>query len=594
VSTVDAAQGLSLWTAVRRRTRALVWVATLVFLGALAAAAFWPPRYTATGTILIEQQELPSDLVRSTVSSYATQRIQVISQQVMTTDNLMAIIEKYGLYASLRKRSPREEVVARMRRDSSLQMISADVIDPRDGRPTKATIAFTVGYSSSSPQLAAKVANELVSLYMNRNIESRQQSTRDAATFLQGESARLSGEIDAIQARLADFKSKHADELPDLTQLNLQGTIRVDEEVRDTDTQLRSLEQQRVYLEAQLAQLNPTSQIYASTGERVQSPEDRLKYLRTEYARISALYAPDHPDVVRMKREIEGLEASTRTEPAGEINDYRRQLEAVRTELAEAKKRYAPNHPDIVKLQRLVDALEFRLGQEQPGGFAADAKGGGKAAADAAPDNPAYIQIQAQREATLSQMQALRAKRAGLEDKRQAYEKSLAAAPAVERDYAAILRELEAAQLQYREVQQKVMQAQIAENLETERKGERFTLIDPPFTPEEPTSPNRPLIAIFGLMLALGAALATVALLENLDGSVRGREDLQRLAAAPPLALIPVMLKPAEVAARRRRRVLALAGTASSVVAALIGIHFLYRPLDVLWAVALRRLGIGV
>src|SRR6516162_8265880 len=207
---------------IRRRRRPLLLVIAAVLLLTILAAMFWPPRYSATGTILIEQQELPSELVRSTVSSYASQRVQVISQRVMTTENLMNIIQRYNLYPDVRRRRPREEVVRQMRRDTQLQMISADVIDPRDGRPTKATIAFSITYGSPSAELASKVANELVSLYLQQNIESRQQSSRDAAVFMTSESARLDKDIKELQAKIANFKEQHADELPELTQLNLQ------------------------------------------------------------------------------------------------------------------------------------------------------------------------------------------------------------------------------------------------------------------------------------------------------------------------------------------------------------------------------------
>src|SRR5271165_176292 len=98
------------------------------------------------------------------------------------------------------------------------------------------------------------------------------------------------------------------------------------------------------------------------------------------------------------------------------------------------------------------------------------------------------------------------------------------------------------------------MEAQTAENLETERKGERFTLIEPPVTPEEPASPNRPLILIFGLMFAVSAGFGTVAVLENTDGSVRGKHDLQMLLTLPPLAIIPIMLTDLDRARSRRRR----------------------------------------
>src|SRR6202012_2408507 len=124
-----------------------------------------PPHYRSAATILIEQQEMPQDLVRSTVTSYADQRVQVISKRVMTTETLLNIIRRYDLYPKERARETREALLNRMRKDIGMRMISADVIDPRSGHPTSATIAFEVSYSSRSAEMAAKVANELTTLY---------------------------------------------------------------------------------------------------------------------------------------------------------------------------------------------------------------------------------------------------------------------------------------------------------------------------------------------------------------------------------------------------------------------------------------------
>jgi uncharacterized protein involved in exopolysaccharide biosynthesis len=484
-----------------------------------------------------------------------------------------------------------------MRADTGLQMISADVIDPRDGRPVKATIAFSITYNSPSAELASKVANELVSLYLQQNIETRQQSTRDATVFLTGESERLNKEMNQLQARIAAFKEKHADELPELTQLNLQRVTRVQDDIRETDSQLRSLDQQVTYLDAQLAQINPTAQVYSSTGERVQSPADRLKQVRTDYARAAALYSPDHPDVRRLKREMEGLQAAAAVDASaatGAANDVRRQLETARTQLASARQRYAPDHPDVVRLERLVTSLESRAASAASEPPAATPEGPDEKSPSPTADNPPYIQIQAQREVAVSQISAMRRKRAELQATLGGLERHLANTPLVERDYDAMLRDLDSAHAEYRQVRQKQMEAETAQHLETERKGERFTLIEPPFTPQEPASPNRQLIIVLGLIGALGAGAATVAALEGLDRSIRGRHDLQRLLATPPLAVIPLMLTYVDYAARRRRRISFAWGAVGAAVAAALLIHFLYRPLDILWLGALRRLGLEV
>ncbi len=544
---------------------------------AVAVAVLWPATYRSTGTILIEQQEVPVDLVRSMVSSYADQRIQTISQRVMTSDNLMRIIDRYQLYPERRRKDPREVLLNRMRDDIHFSMISADVVDPRVGRPTKATIAFSVSYDSPSPQLAAKVANEIATLYLNENLQTRRQTADDTATFLTAEGDRLSKQIDALASKLAAFKERNVNTLPELSQLNMQLMNRAEEELRETETRVRSLDQQIVYLDAQLAQLTPTSQLYTETGQRILSPADRLKTLKSEYARASAIYAPTHPDILRMKREIDGLEKQVgRVDTA---NDLARQLSDAKSQLTAAREKYASDHPDVQQLERLVASLETAM-RDAP--LTSEA-------VRADPDNPAYIQVNAQREASVNEREALQKKSGVLRARIADYERRLAASPEVAREYSSIMREMENAQLKYSEVRQKQMEATLAKNLETERKGERFTLIEPPMAPEEPASPNRLAVVLIGVLFSFGASVGIVLLLEAMDTSIRGRRDIEALIAVPPLAVLPWIETPAERAAQTKFRRLSLAGAATSVVAAVVMVHFLYRPLDVLWAVAWRR-----
>jgi len=134
----------------------LVATFVLALLAFAALAVLLPPKYRSAATILIEQQEMPQELVRSTVTSYADERVQVISKRVMTTETMLNIVRRYDLYPRERAKDTREALLGRMRKDIGLKMISADVIDPRSGRPTSATIAFEVSYMSNSPDLAGR------------------------------------------------------------------------------------------------------------------------------------------------------------------------------------------------------------------------------------------------------------------------------------------------------------------------------------------------------------------------------------------------------------------------------------------------------
>jgi uncharacterized protein involved in exopolysaccharide biosynthesis len=572
----EAAPSFNLRAILRRRWGAMLIAFTLVLVAAVVTAFVWPPTYVSTGTILIEQQELPPDLVRPMITSYADQRIQVISQRVMTTENLLRIIKNYDLYAQERKRKGREAIIEQLRKDISFRTITAEVIDPRQGRPAQATIAFSLGYSSRSPDIAARVANELWSLYQNENLQSRKQQTEKASTFLTDESDKIGANIAVLEGRIAEFKSKHIENLPEHGGLNIQLLNRADDDRRSVEAGITALDSQILYLNAQLAQINKEAAVYTSTGERVMSPADRLKVVRSEFARVSANHGPDWPDVLRLKREIEGLEAAGVAAPSG--NDRARQLTETQGELAVARKNHTADHPDVQRLERLVAMLSAP--PAVPAAPSADP-----------PDNPAYIQISAQRESAVSQRDALMRQRGEIAAKIADLEGRLASSPGIERDYAALLRDLDNEQINYREWRKKQTDAQLAQNLEEGRQGERFTLIEPPLAPEEPTSPNRKLLLVMGVVLALALAGGMAALLEVLDSSIRGRQDLANLLTVPPLAVIPWIENAAQKRTRVLRRRIALAGTLATLVMAVVAIDQFYRPLDVLWAVVMRRLG---
>lgn len=566
--------------ALRRRTRAVALTVAVGMVATLALAFLLPPTFRSTATILIEQQEIPQDLVRSTITSFADQRVQIISQRVMTTTNLLEIIRRYQLYPREQKTEPREALLQRMRGDIRMDMISADVIDPRSGRPTQATIAFSVSYQNRSPDLALKVANELTTLYLNENLTSRTQLAKDTATFLGQEAERISAEIDATEQKLATFKEQNVDRLPDLMQLNFQLMDRTELELREVDARLRSLDEQRVYLESQLAQISPTSAVFAQTGERIMSPADRLKALRTELASAEAVYAADHPDVLRIRREAEGL--AREVGATDSANDLERRVLQARGELAAARERYAPDHPDVLRLERTVASLEE----------AASRAPAARAAPQAAPDNPAFIQIRAQLESAHNEQRSLERKRSELRAKIASFEARLAQSPQIEREYRELARDYENAQLKYREVRAKQMEAELSQNLESDRKGEKFTLIEPPLPPEEPVSPNRAVILVLGILLSLAAAVGVVAVRESLDGTIRGRHDVATLLDTPPLAVIPRIETRGEKQQRRQRLRYATVGAIGSVLIAAVAVHLLIRPLDVLWFTVLRRLGI--
>lgn len=558
--------------AFKRRRAQIAAIFVVIFgIGTIVALA-WPATYRSAATILIEEQQIPSELVQSTVTSYASQRIETISQRVMTRSNLMEIVERFGLYPRERQNETTEEILERMRDDIKLDMISAEVVDPRTGRPTAATIAFSLAFQGRHPEQVQKVASELTTLYLQENIKTRTSKAQETLTFLSDESNRLTREISGLEKRLADFKAKNAGSLPELQPLLRDQIERTERDLTDTDTQIRSLEDRRFYLQGQIGQLDPY-------GEDVQtSPGARLKALRTEYASTIARYSADHPDVLRMKREIQSMERETGQVDSGDA--LATEIAALKTELASVREKYSAEHPDVVRLQRQIEGLEADLAKTPADSGSSTRR---------SPDNPAYVTLQAQLNATENEIQSLKAKRTTLENRRADMDQRLANMPVIEGEFRNLARELENATEKYREIKAKQMQAQMAQQLEAESKGERFTLIDPPVMPEEPVSPNRPAIFFLSLILALGGSLGYAALAESVDITVRGSKGVVAVLQTAPLAVIPYLATDSETSARRRQRRMIVFGAAAAVLVAMTLVHLFVSPLDVLWFRAMRK-----
>jgi len=566
---------------IRRRLPSGLLVFALFLLVALGLALGLPAIYKSRAVVLIEAQEIPQDMVRSMVTSFADQRLQVISQRVLTNSNLGGIIQKFDLYQAERKKNPLEVVLQKMRKDIIVAPISADVVDPKQGKAVQATIAFEMSYQNRSPEIAQRVANEIVSLLLNENLKQRTETSTDTLGFLSAEAEKLGATVSELEQRLASFKKTNSESLPELSSLNLELMNRSEADISALDGQLRSLDQQRVYLESELAQQKPVTQLVSETGERILGPADRLKVLESEFVPLAARYGDKHPDVMAKRREIESLKAQVGAGNSG--SELALRLQRVQADYGETLKKYSPDHPDVKRLARQVDSLQAELAKA---GRSAPAVASG-----ASPDNPAYIQLKARLDATAGDIASLQSQRATLKAKIANLEQRITSAPETEREYRGLARDYEIAQRKYQEVLAKKQEAELANNLESKQRGERFSLIEPPMIPEQPSKPNRRMIGLLGLFLSLGAGVGAGALLESIDSRIYGRAGVVRLLGVPPLAVIPVLDTEETENKKRSRWLVAAASVVLVLIAAAVVIHLVLIPLDVLFFRVLRVLG---
>ena len=248
-------------------------------------------------------------------------------------------------------------------------------------------------------------------------------------------------------------------------------------------------------------------------------------------------------------------------------------------QFANLKSRYSDAYPDVKKLKAEIKAIEDQVAKSQK---ASDAE-------ERLPDNPAYIGLSSQLTAITVEIDGARKKINELYHKRNEYERRVQATPRVEEAYKTILIERNNTQIKHDDLMRKLMEAQVAQGLESEQKGERFTIIDPARFPEKPFKPNRLAIALIGFVLGLGAGIGMAAFKEYIDDSIRDADMLTQTTALPVLAVIPEILTRGDIMMRRLKRAAFVIGSFLIVIVGVAVFHFMVMDLNVFWAKLMRQ-----
>jgi succinoglycan biosynthesis transport protein ExoP len=350
----------------------------------------------------------------------------------------------------------------------------------------------------------------------------------------------------------------------------------------DIDRDLGRIATDMILVDAQLTMIDPMAAAVLPDGTVLPSPRAQLRAAQSQLVMLEGQYQAGHPDIARARREVDRLSENAGT--SEDLTDSKALLENARAELAAARTQYSPEHPEILRLERLVKSLED-LGRTSS---TSDNSG----IAKAEPDNPAWVEISARRRGMLADQAALENERRELRRRLQEYESRMLIMPQVEQELSALERSLSSATQRFFAMRARQFGAEMGEALETQSKGERFVLVEPPNLPLEPSSPNRPVLIILLLILAPAIGLAMVPLKESIDQSIWGSKMLDSIQGGPPIAEIPVIATRADAVKATRVRIAAMVGAPITILIAALVVHFALRPLDVLWYVVLRKLGI--
>ena len=489
----------------RRRLWLLTIPPIVTLLPALVYSSRIPDVYQSDMLIAIDPQRVPDAFVRSTVTLGADVRMQAISVHVRSRTNLQAMIEQHNLYPEERRLMPMEDVVLKMADNITVRMERS-----RDQMGRDVPNAFHVMFTHPDPNVAARVTQQLGSLFVDQNSRDRGALANATNRFLDTQLAESRARLVEQEQRLEAFRQKHGKSLPTQMLANLQALQSTQLQVQSVVESIARDRDRKMLLERMLREaestaltIEPVAMVAAGGGPAPvpATPEQQLAAAKALLTSLQLKYRDDHPDVIRTKRVIETLEPQVRTAETG--------ASAMTPAQLQRRERLTQMAAEIESLDRQI---AFRTGEEKR-----------------------------------------------LRSEIDEYQRRVEAVPGLESEWIALTRDYDTQQLAYKELLTKSGAAKVAVDLEEQQIGEHFRIVDPATVPVHPLPSMRGRVNAAGLAIGLFFGFAIAAMLEVMDSSYRSDADVTGVWSMPVLASIPYVETRHE---RRRRhwRTVALAG----------------------------------
>lgn len=501
-----------------------------LFSGWLAVwSASWilPRTFKSNTLILVEEPTMPKNYVEPNVRENLQDRLNSITQQILSRTRLLTIIEKFHLYERAKGVRAVDDKIALMRKDIDIELV-------RD-RQTNDISAFRIFYSAHDPHTAQRVTSELTNLFIKENLKTRQQESEDTTRFLQRQLASARVSLAEQEAKVQQFEALHEGELPSQQASNLQILSGLQSQLQNEQDALNTAKQQRVYLQAMIDQYRGLSsgQESAVSGTQDLSPlgkVDRdIEKLKARLSDLRSRYTDRYPDVQAVKKEI------------AEAAEQRQQL---------------------VAAERTATAASRQPGQSSSGDRANT------------PGSPALLQLQGQLESNRLEIANREESITSLKARIGEYQGRLNAEPETEQKLAELTRGYEQSKTNYDDLLKKESDSQMATSMERMQQGERFTMLDPPSLPQKPDFPNRLKFCGIGVVAGLGLALLVVAAFEYFDDRLRDEREIRELLPVSMISDIPEIQSSQELKANKIR--FALEWSTGALVLAVIAAGALY------------------
>lgn len=501
------------------RRRHLQFLIPLFIGWFLVWGASWvlPPRYQSSTLILVEQPTMPKDYVTPNISDDLQERMQSITQQILSRTRLLHIIDQFNLYASAHAQRSEDDKVDRMRKDIDIQLV-------RDER--NRITAFNVSYMSRNPQVAQQVTSELTNLFINENLEVRQQQSEDTTQFLETQLETARKSLADQEDKIRQFKAAHVGEMPGQLASNLQILQGVQSQLQNEEDALNAARQQHLYLQTLADQYRtlqtPGKNSDGTTTMGLPAVEQELNKLKAQLADLSSHYTDRHPDVRKLKDQI----AKT---------------EKLRDQLLASQKTKSPDNPNDGSDPGMTDPAQASLLA------------------------PIESQLRSNQLEITNRERTIASLKVKVED----YQSRLNQEPIREQQLADLTRGYDTSKANYDDLLKKKNESKMATSMELLQQGERFRIVDPPSYPQKPEFPNRLKFCGIGLGLGLALGVFVAGAFEFMDDRLHNAKELRKLLPAEVIGEIPSIVNAADEE-RAKRQILVGWATAALVFATIL------------------------
>jgi polysaccharide chain length determinant protein (PEP-CTERM system associated) len=469
-----------------RRKDVIVSVSVVISLLALYLASVLPRIYRSSTLIIITPQRVPSSFVTSTVTMDLGERMRSIIQEILSRTRLEKIIGEFDLYPAATKESV-EEGIEHLRKKINVELRRNNV--------------FELSFESENPQKAQQVTSRLAALFIEQNLQAREQQAEGTKSFINAEAERLRKELEEQEAVVNRYRAAHLFELPDQLDTNLRSLEQLRRGLEGNDQRLSALQErkgvlQKQNVEADIPKADPTAGpvLLPVPGMGV-AHSVQIEMKKKELDSLLQRYSNKHPDVIRAKKEIQALEnESSDTIPS-------------------------PSQPNLTKTSSLSPVKRVLLTQ------ITDIESEIKA-------------LQTQSEGIRSQISVLQAR--------------VDSAPVRAIEFSKISRGYEITLKKYQDLLGKGLESELSENMEKKLKGEQFQILDSANFPLNPIRPRPKLIILLGILVGLASGVALVLFWENLDTSFNRSEEINAYVNIPLLATLPALITRGSVLEQRR------------------------------------------